>query len=129
MPGQVKKNSGKILSARQIIDKVLEFTGLEQSKMAMNCGIKPDTLRKAIDRDVLTDEIILKISGVHGVRKEFLETGEEPIKGEKPTPATKTEQADILDHPLVLSYKSEIQSLNKIIKLQEEEIARLRGGK
>lgn len=77
----------KKLTAREIIDNILTVKGLDQNELAMQSGIIPNTLVKAISRNRLTDEIVMKIHDSFGVRKEFLKTGEGEIFDENPTPA------------------------------------------
>lgn len=127
MSRQVKINREKNLDPNPLLDKILSIREIELGDFALKCTIAPDTLRAALRRKKLSKDIITKIHDNFYVRKKYWADGKEPIFIEKPTPAIKTEQADILDHPLVLSLKGEINSLNKLVALQEEEIRRLRG--
>lgn len=127
MSGQVKKTSGNILTARQIIDKILEIKQLEQNDLALSSGIIPNSLSKAIARNKLGGEIVMKISVKHGITKAFLKEGKEPILDPNHTSGIKNEQADILEHPLVKSFKDQINLLEQLLKMKDEEISRLKG--
>jgi plasmid maintenance system antidote protein VapI len=67
------------MTAQEKVDKILEITELELNDFAMKCGIIPNSLKAAIKRDAITDDIITKIHDRFGVRKGFFKDGKEPI--------------------------------------------------
>jgi hypothetical protein len=84
------------MTKRDIINKILEDKGLDFNKFAMACDIIPNTLQVAINRGVLTDDLVTKIHDKFNVRKKYLESGEGKIFEKKSTSVRKD---DILDTP------------------------------
>lgn len=115
------------MTPTEIINKILEARDLDIKDLALQCGIAPDTLKKAMKRESLSSDIIQKIHDKAGVRKEFLKNGKGEIFTEKPTMGIKSEQADILDSPLVKGFKEQIELLKEIIRMKDDEIKRLNG--
>lgn len=67
------------MTAQQKIAKILEIIDLEINDFAIECKIIPNSLKAAIKRDALTDDIVKKIHDRFGVRKGFFKDGKEPV--------------------------------------------------
>lgn len=113
------------------IYKILKTNDLNLGSVediALKTGVKAGTLYKAMgDQDgmglkntrILLDKI--------GINSEWWDTGKGEVFIKKPTPEIKSEQADILDNPLVKNFVKHIHLLEEMIKMKDEEIARLKG--
>jgi hypothetical protein len=119
------------MNLSDIIGKILKDKDLELKDFALECGIPPDTLKKAIKRGKLSADIVRKIQDKYGVRKEYLKTGKGDTYVENGTSRIKSEQPAIFDDPVVKKYLDgyvgQIDLYKKLLKIAEDEIARLKG--
>lgn len=123
------KKVNELLNRIESILTISELGLVDLNDLAVRCGILPNTLTQAIRRGSLGPENVRKFHDKLGVNPEYLKSGKLPILVKKVPLPQKSEQADILDHPLVKSYVSELNTLRKYVDILERENERLRGGK
>lgn len=70
------------MTVKEKIDKILSISALklkDKNDLAIKSGVLPNTLTVAINRNTLSDDIIMKIHDKLKVRREFLKEGREPV--------------------------------------------------
>ena len=67
------------MTNQEKIDKILEIIDLDFNDFAMECKIIPNSLKAAIRRDTITEDLVTKIHDRFGVRKGFFKDGKEPV--------------------------------------------------
>lgn len=146
------------MDAGEIISKVLSIKSLklkDQNDLAIKCGILPNTLTVAINRDKLSSDVVQKIHDKLHVSKEFLREGKGPIMDDDPTAVTEVPEniyrdlvesnsdyrlvpKTILDEEYRIVLKSQLEqekrildilleAKDKLISQLESEINQLRG--
>lgn len=121
MSGQVKTNREKIIDPNPLLAKILEIKSLDVNDFAIQCGLIPDSFKKALKRKRLGKKIVDKIRDKMLVRPGYWKDGREPFFLEKPTLDIKTEQADILDNPLVKNFVEHINTQKQLIDVLKRE--------
>ena len=121
------------MTFREKIDKILKANRLEINSvygLEVYIGAAPGAINKYYKKDSEPGAgTIKKILDGLSVNTDWWETGRGEIFNEKPTPAIKSDQPDVLDNPLVKSYIARIATLedyNGFLKRENEE---LRAGK
>jgi hypothetical protein len=121
----------KKLTFKEKLDIILYVKGLTLKDLEEKWG-KNGTLYKAIKNPKglskrLLDDFLLKFS----IKKSWwlnpVGITESDIFEKNGTEEPKSEQADILDSPLVKSYVEQISLLKTLLKSRDEEIDRLKG--
>jgi transcriptional regulator with XRE-family HTH domain len=119
------------MTFREKIDKILKTNTLQINSvygLEVYIGASPGAINKYYKKNKEPGAGTIKkiLDGV-GIDPDWWERSSGDIYVVKPTQGIKSEQPDILDHPVVVSLKNEIRALNKVIEMQDAEILRLRG--